>query len=171
MKMSTHRAKDKKRILRAVRIQDEAAGKTAKWARQWSSIEVIRWWRQHNIRIDASVAVNGISQRNIERAPKVRRDYVEGKIDLASLALVIPEVFNPLRYHPGLSPSDMTRYVDSVLDMQMDLRLPSEEANRIAAKLAVKEGMRARLLTSDAKLRDKLSNETKKSVKLPGEYY
>jgi hypothetical protein len=47
MEMSTHEAKDKKRILRAVRIQDEAAEKTAKWSRQWSSIEVIRWWRQH----------------------------------------------------------------------------------------------------------------------------
>lgn len=45
--MSTHRAKDKRRILRAVHIQDEAAEKTAKWARQWSSIEVIRWWREH----------------------------------------------------------------------------------------------------------------------------
>ena len=47
MEMSTHEAKDKKRILRAMRIQDEAAEKAAKWARQWSSIEVIRWWRQH----------------------------------------------------------------------------------------------------------------------------
>ena len=114
----------------------------------------------------------------------VRRDYVEGKIDLASPALVIYEVFNALRYHPGLSPSDMARYLDSLLDMQMDLRLPSEETNRIAAKLAVKEGIsgydahyvalaqsvRAQLLTSDAKLRDKLSDETRKNVKLLREY-
>ncbi len=47
IEISTHRTKDKKIILRAVRIQDEAAEKTAKWARQWSSIEVIRWWREH----------------------------------------------------------------------------------------------------------------------------
>jgi hypothetical protein len=47
IEMSTHKAKDKKRILGALRIQDEAARKTAKWASQWSSIEVIRWWRQH----------------------------------------------------------------------------------------------------------------------------
>lgn len=47
IEVSTHRTKDKKRILRALRIQDEAAEKTAKWARQWSSTEVIRWWREH----------------------------------------------------------------------------------------------------------------------------
>jgi predicted nucleic acid-binding protein len=114
----------------------------------------------------------------------VRRDYVEGKIDLASPVLVIYEVFNALRYHVGLSPSDMARYLDSLLDMQMDLRLPSEETNRVAAKLAFKEGIsgydahyvalaqsvRAQLLTSDAKLRDKLSDETRKNVKLLREY-
>ena len=135
--------------------------------------------------IDASVAVKWyVLEEDRERALKVRRDYVEGKIDLASPALVIYEVFNALRYHPGLSPSDMARYVDSLLDMQMDLRLPSEEINRTAAKLAVKEGisgydahyiavaqsMRAQLLTSDAKLRDRLSDETKKSLKLLREY-
>lgn len=47
IEVSAHEAKDKKRILRAMRIQDEAAVKTAKWAHQWSSIEVIRWWREH----------------------------------------------------------------------------------------------------------------------------
>jgi len=135
--------------------------------------------------IDASVAVKWyISEEDRERALKVRRDYVEGKIDLASPALVIYEVFNALRYHPGLTPSDMARYLDSLLDMQMDLRLPSEETNRVAAKLAVKEGIsgydahyvalaqsvRAQLLTSDAKLRDKLSDETRKNVKLLREY-
>ena len=135
--------------------------------------------------IDASVAVKWyISEEDRERALKVRRDYVEGKIDLASPALVIYEVFNALRYHPGLSPSDMARCLDSLLDMQMDLRLPSEETNRMAAKLAVKEGIsgydahyvalaqsvRAQLLTSDAKLRDKLSDETRKNVKLLREY-
>ncbi len=135
--------------------------------------------------IDASVAVKWyVSEEDRDRALKVRRDYVEGRIDLASPALILYEVFNALRYHPGLSPSDMARYVDSLLDMQMDLRLPSEEINTVAAKLAVKEcisgydahyialaqSMRARLLTSDAKLRDKLSDETKKSLKLLREY-
>jgi predicted nucleic acid-binding protein len=135
--------------------------------------------------IDAPVLVKRyILEEDRETALKIRRDYVDGKIDLASPALVIYEILNALKYNPGLSPSDMARYVDSLLDMQMDLRLPSEEAHRIAAKLAVKEGisgydahyiavaqsMRARLLTSDAKLRDKLSEETRKSVNLLWEY-
>lgn len=135
--------------------------------------------------IDASVAVKWyVSEEDRDRALEVRRDYVEERIDLASPALILYEVFNALRYHPGLSSSDVARYVDSLLDMQMDLRLPSEETNRVAAELAVKEcisgydahyialaqSMRAQLLTSDAKLRDRLSDETKNSLKLLGEY-
>jgi len=135
--------------------------------------------------IDASVAVKWYaSEEDRDRALKVRRDYVEGRIDLVSPALILYEVFNALRYHPGLSPSDVARYVDSLLDMQMDLRLPSEETNGVAAELAVKEcisgydahyialakSMQARLLTSDARLRDRLSDETKNSLKLLGEY-
>jgi len=45
--VSTRRTKDRKKILRAVRIQDEAAKKTARFGLQWSSLEVIRWWREH----------------------------------------------------------------------------------------------------------------------------
>jgi predicted nucleic acid-binding protein len=135
--------------------------------------------------IDASVALKWyVSEEDRDKALKVRRDYVEGKIDLASPALILYEVFNALRYHPGLPPGDIARYASSLLDMQMDLRLPSGDTNKAAAELAVKEGisgydahyiavaqtMRARLITSDTMLMDKLSNETKKSVKLLREY-
>ena len=135
--------------------------------------------------IDASVAAKWyVSEEDRDKALEIRRDYVEGKIDLASPALILYEVFNALRYHPGLQPSDIARYLDSLQDMQMDLRLPSEDTNRVAAKLAVKEGisgydahyialaqtMQAELITSDTKLMDKLSDETKKSLKLLREY-
>ena len=135
--------------------------------------------------IDASVAAKWyVSEEDRDKALKLRRDYVEGKIDLASPALILYEVFNALRYHPGLLPSDIARYIDSLLDMQMDLRLPSQDTNEAAAELAFKEGisgydahyiavaqtMRARLITSDKKLMDKLSDQTKKSIKLLQEY-
>lgn len=45
--VSTRRSKDRKRILRAARVQDEAAKKTARYRSEWSSLEVIRWWREH----------------------------------------------------------------------------------------------------------------------------
>jgi predicted nucleic acid-binding protein len=135
--------------------------------------------------IDASVAAKWyVFEEDREKALKIRRDYVERKIDLASPALILYEVFNALRHHPGLHPSDIPRYVDSLRDMQMDLRLPSEDTSRVVAKLAVKEGisgydahyialaqtMQAQLITSDTKLMDKLSDETKKSLKLLQEY-
>jgi len=135
--------------------------------------------------IDASVAVKWyVDEEDRDRALKVRSDYVDGKIDLASPALIVYEVFNALRYHPGLSPDDVARCSDSFLDMQMDLRLPSEENNRRAADLAFKEGIsgydahyialaqtiETRLITSDAKLREKLSHETRSSLKMLQEY-
>lgn len=45
--VSTRRVKDRRRILKAVRVQDESAEKTAGYRSQWSSLEVIRWWREH----------------------------------------------------------------------------------------------------------------------------
>jgi len=135
--------------------------------------------------IDASVAVKWyIDEEDRDKALEVRRDYVEGKIDLASPALIIYEVFNALRYHPGVSSVDVARNVDSLLDMQIDLRLPSPDTNRLAAELALKEEisgydahyialaktMQARVITSDSKLKDKLSDETKQSLKLLHDY-
>ena len=135
--------------------------------------------------IDASVAVKWyIDEEDRHKALEVRRDYVEGKIDLASPALIIYEVFNALRYHPGVSSADVARNVDSLLDMQIELRLPSPDINRLAAELALKEEisgydaqyialaqtMQARVITSDSKLRDKLSYENKQSLKLLHDY-
>ncbi len=44
--LAARRSRDRKRILRAMRIQDVAAKKTAKYKSQWSGVEVIRWWRE-----------------------------------------------------------------------------------------------------------------------------
>jgi len=45
--VSTRRVKDRRRILKAVRVQDESAEKTVGYGSRWSSLEVIRWWREH----------------------------------------------------------------------------------------------------------------------------
>lgn len=135
--------------------------------------------------IDASVAVKWyIEEEDRDKALQVRRDYVKGKIDLASPTLIVYEVFNALRYHPGVSPVDVARNVDSLLDMQIDLQLPSPETNRLAAELALKEDisgydshyialaqtMQTKVITADSKLSDRLSGETKKSLRLLRDY-
>lgn len=135
--------------------------------------------------IDASVAVKWyVEEEGRDKALRVRRDYVQGKIDLTSPALILYEVFNALRYHPGLSPADVARYMDSLMDMQIDLRLPTEDINKLAARLALREEIsgydahyialaqtvQTQLITSDAKLRDKLSDETKSSLMLLHDY-
>jgi len=65
--------------------------------------------------VDASVAVKWyVGEEDRDKALDVREDYLEGKIDLASPALVLYELFNALRYHPALSPADVARYMDSL---------------------------------------------------------
>jgi predicted nucleic acid-binding protein len=135
--------------------------------------------------VDASVAVKWyVEEEDRDKALDVRRDYLEGKIDLASPALILYEVFNALRYHPALSPADMARYVDSLLDMQIDLRLPSEDTNKLAAELALSEeisgydaqyialaqAVQSQVITSDAKLIERLSDKTKNSLRLLRDY-
>ena len=135
--------------------------------------------------IDASVAVKWyVEEEGRDKALEVRRDYAEGRIDLTSPALMIYEVFNALRYHSGLSATDIARYVDSLMDMQIDLRLPSRDTNNLAAELALEEEIsgydahyialaqtiQTQLITSDAQLRDRLSDRTRKSLRLLEDY-
>lgn len=135
--------------------------------------------------IDASVAVKWyVEEEGRSKALQLRNDFFEGKLELVSPALVLYEVFNALRYHPGLSAGDISLYVDSLLDMQLDLRMPTVDTNNLAAKLALKEGisgydaqylalarkMQTSLITADTKLTDRLSKETKANVSLLRDY-
>jgi hypothetical protein len=69
-------------ILKATRIQDEGAEKTARYRSEWSSLEVTMVERAQIFVIDSSVAVKWYVEEDREKAVEVGRDYVEGKIDL-----------------------------------------------------------------------------------------
>lgn len=134
--------------------------------------------------IDASVVVKWFVQEEFrEEALAVRRDYTEGTIDLASPVLIVYEVFNALRYHPTFA-NDIGTYADSLLDMQIDLRLPSRETNKLAAQLAMEEGisgydahylslaetLNTKVITADEKFAYGLSEARKADVILLKDY-
>ena len=128
--------------------------------------------------IDASVAVKWFVQEELrDEALAVRRDYIEGSIDLAAPVLIVYEVFNALRYHPTLA-DDIGKYANSLLDMQIDLRLLSPETNQLAAHLAMTEGISGydahylslaeklytKVITADEKFANNLSEARKANV-------
>jgi len=135
--------------------------------------------------VDASVAVKWyVEEEHREQALELRQDYYDGKVTLRSHALILYEVANALRYHPGLSADDVLNSLTSLLDMQLDLFQPTENAAKEIVDLAFNEDLTvydaaylalarlsaARLLTADETLYNKLGPEAKALVLLLKDY-
>ncbi len=96
----------------------------------------------------------------------MREDYFEEKIDLLAPGLILYEIGNALRFHPGSSPRELNDAFRTMVDMQIDQpELPQEiveTASEIAFQekltfydavyLALAERNRSKLLTDDRKL-------------------
>ena len=135
--------------------------------------------------LDASVAVKWYVEEELrEQALVLRQDFYEGRLFLLSQALLLYEVANALRYHPGLSPEDVVASMRSLQDMQLDIVAPGESQVETAVKTAFEENISmydamylaladvtgSRLLTADESLYDNLSKERKRLVLLLRDY-
>lgn len=135
--------------------------------------------------VDASVAIKWYVEEDYrEQALNLRRDYYDGRIALASQPLLFYEVANALRYHVALSPSDVRRSINSLLDMQLDLLTPMGEILEAAVDLAFNEGITvydavylalaeylgSKVVTADEKLLEKLSEGRKRTILLIKDY-
>jgi len=135
--------------------------------------------------VDASVAVKWyVEERYRKQALRLREDYYDGRVVLASQPLLLYEVANALRYHPGITAEDAVSSVDSLLDMQLDLFQPTRDTLEEAVKLAFNEDLTiydaaylalakllgGRLLTADESLLRGLSREVEGLVLLLKDY-
>lgn len=73
--------------------------------------------------IDSSVAVKWFSrERDSDAADRLRLALLEGHCCLAAPDLLLYELANALRFNPAFDPDDVARAVQSIVDMDLDLR-------------------------------------------------
>jgi predicted nucleic acid-binding protein len=92
--------------------------------------------------VDASVAIKWFSEEEgSEAALKLREDHVEGARILSAPDLLVYELSNALRYKPDFDDVKVTRAINDVIDLQVDLITPGRELIEKSAEAAYKYGV------------------------------
>ena len=92
--------------------------------------------------IDASVVIKWFSQEEAtDRALTVRGEHVEGKQTLVAPDLLVYEIANALRFRPGFTSLATARAIRDLLDLGLDLIVPSRELIRRGSEMAYAYGI------------------------------
>lgn len=136
--------------------------------------------------VDASVAVKWyVKEEMRDRALRVIDDFLSELIDLQAPSLLLYELGNALRYHPGSTDVDCADAVkqtrdlgiaihdldDSLIGMASMLSFREKITFYDAAYLALARNLNAALLTADKELFTQLSEEARSAAKLLEEYH
>lgn len=89
--------------------------------------------------LDSSVIVKWFCQEeNTELALKFREGYVNGYANIAFPDLVIYEIANALRYNQKITEEDVKNSVNSLIDLDIDIIVPTKKVTESAISLAFK---------------------------------
>jgi len=98
--------------------------------------------RRKEIVVDASVVVKWFSEEEeSDRALKLRDHHVDGTTTLIAPDLLVYEIANALRFKPGLDSRAVSKAVDDLFDLQIDLLAPTAEVVKTAAGLSTQFGI------------------------------
>ncbi|KPV65533.1 MAG: Ribonuclease VapC3 [Candidatus Bathyarchaeota archaeon BA1] len=121
--------------------------------------------------LDASVAVKWyVIEDQRDKALKLRQDYMDGKIDLVTPSLILYEVGNAIRYHPGAMGSDVEEAIKGLREMEIAIQDLTDAVIKVAANiafiedvtfhdatyLAIAESLNTKLITADEKLYEQI---------------
>jgi predicted nucleic acid-binding protein len=135
--------------------------------------------------LDASVAVKWyVKEEMRDIALKLRKDFVSDLIDLEAPNLILYEIGNALRHHPGSTAIDCTEAVqqlrnigiilhelnDNLIDESASLSYKENITFYDAAYVALAKTLGTKLVTADTNLFEKLSRENKSRIMLLKEY-
>jgi len=135
--------------------------------------------------VDASVAVKWyVNEELREKALELRKDFVSGKVDLGAPSLILYEVGNAIRHHPGATEAECTNAVIQLKNLGIAIHDLNEATTSTASRLAFKEKvtfydaaylslaetLNAKLVTADNELYEQLSNESRSLSLLLREY-
>lgn len=89
--------------------------------------------------LDSSVIVKWFCQEeDTDLALKFREGYVNGDVNVAFPDLVIYEIANALRYNQKLTEDDVKNSINSLIDLGMDIIVPTKKVTESAISLAFK---------------------------------
>ena len=135
--------------------------------------------------IDASVAVKWyVSEELRDKALRLREDFLSEIVDLEAPGLILYEVGNAIRHHPGATMRECASAVRELRNLGIAIRDLDDVAVGVAAKLAFEEKLtfydaaylslakttEATLITADKELYNQLSNERKALSQLLEQY-
>jgi len=135
--------------------------------------------------LDASVAVKWyVKEEMRDIALKLKDHFVSELIDLEAPSLILYELGNALRHHPGSTATDCAEAVRQLRNIGLILHELDDNLIDEAATLAYKEKitfydgvyvalakiLETKLVTADANLIDQISEENKSNLMLLKEY-
>jgi predicted nucleic acid-binding protein len=117
-------------------------------------------------------------------ALRLRDHFVSDLVDLEAPSLILYELGNALRHHPGSTVIDCAEAVkqlrnigltfheldDNLIDLAANLAYEEKITFYDAVYLALAKDLHAALITADVNLRDQIGEQNKTSVVLLGEY-
>jgi predicted nucleic acid-binding protein len=136
--------------------------------------------------VDASIAVKWyVKEAMRDQALRVIDDFLAERIDLQAPSLLLYELGNALRYHPGSTEADCADAVKQTRNLGMAIHdLDSSLAETVsmlafrekitfydATYLALAKNLNATLLTADKQLVTQLSEEVGSTTKLLEAYH
>ena len=87
--------------------------------------------------LDSSVVIKWFCQEDgTDLALKFREGYVNGYVNIAFPDLVIYEIANALRYNQKVTEDDVKNSVNSILDLGIDIIVPTKNVTESAISLA-----------------------------------
>jgi len=126
--------------------------------------------------IDASVAVKWyVNEELRDKALRIREDFLSEVIDLEAPSLILYEVGNAIRHHPGATEQECAIAVKELRNLGIAIRDLDDATLEVTAKLAFEEAltfydaaylslaktMGATLVTADKELYNQLSKGSK----------
>jgi predicted nucleic acid-binding protein len=135
--------------------------------------------------IDASVAVKWyVSEELRDKALRLREDFLSEIVDLEAPSLILYEVGNAIRHHPGATEHECASAVRELRNLGITIHDLDDAAVGAAANLAFEEKLtfydaaylslaktiEATLITADKELYNQLSNERKALSQLLEQY-
>jgi predicted nucleic acid-binding protein len=135
--------------------------------------------------LDASVAVKWyVKEEMRDIALRLREDFVSDLIELEAPNLILYELGNALRHHPGSTAIDCAEAVrqlrnigiilhdldDNLIDMTATLSYNENITFYDAAYVALAKTLGTKLITADASLFEELSVESKSTIMLLNRY-
>ncbi|MEM2107397.1 MAG: type II toxin-antitoxin system VapC family toxin [Candidatus Bathyarchaeia archaeon] len=126
--------------------------------------------------VDASVAVKWYVEEDLrDKALRLRDDLLSGAVDLEAPSLILYEVGNAIRHHPGATEGECANTVTQLRNIGIIIRELDDSCMKIAAKIAFEEKLtfydavylslaksrKAKFLTADTELYDQLSKKNR----------